>query len=143
MPPTKAPPPPAVTPTPKWYSAPRPEGPDPGRSFGDSPIRLEWDWTGSLVPNAEYFDVRVWRNGEADPFWTDWATASPYFLNLEKQSGGIYHWSVRVIRGHYKDGYSVFDEELSPDSERWSIKWTVPTDTPVPTATQNPTPRPE
>jgi hypothetical protein len=138
-PPTKTPPPPAATPTRKWYAAPRPKGPESGRSFGDSPIRLEWDWTDSLVPNEEYFDVRVWQDAEADPFWTDWATASPYFLNLEKQPAGTYNWSVRVIRGHKEGDNKVFEGELSPDSERWSIQWAGPppgpTDTPVSTPT--------
>jgi len=142
--PTTTPLPPTPTPTPKSYPAPRLKSPKSGSHFSGSSIQLEWDWKGSLVPGKEFFDVRVWREDEDFPFLTDWATVSPYWLDMSKQPSGIYYWSVRVIQGHYEDGEKVFDKELSPDSDRWEIRWEKlkPTDTPTPEP-PTPTPTPE
>jgi len=139
--PTATPLPPTATPAPKSYPAPTLCHPENGQFVSGSGVRLMWNGEGRLEAD-EHFDVRVWRDeSTASAIWTDWSDEKSYWLDFSGLSGNRFCWSVRVIRGRYQGGNRVFDEALSPDSERWWIEWSgppEPTDTPQPTNTPVP-----
>ena len=129
---------PTDTPTPKSYPAPTLQQPANGHHAGGDAVLLVWNWDVELGAD-EHFDVRIWADESTTvPVAVVWSDERSFGLDL---SGLLprFYWSVRVIRGHYEGGDKIFDGELSPDSERWSVEQagpeTEPTDTPTREAT--------
>lgn len=138
--PTATPVPP--TPAPKSYPAPTLQQPQNGHRAKLSAVVLQWNWEGELGAD-EHFDVRIWEDaGSTIPVHTAWSDERSFRLDLS--GSGFpeeFYWSVRVIQVRYDGDTEVFDGELWPDSERWSIEWAGPP--PKPTNTPEPTHTPE
>lgn len=117
---------PSATPTPIPTGVPRPatptagtppaptlETPAEGVPLAGTDYILRWSWPGELAGN-EYFDVRVWREGES-PHGIAWSKQPQYPLKayIRDQGAGTYAWQIVVIQG--EDGQ--FQGEVSPPSE--------------------------
>jgi hypothetical protein len=90
---------PTATPTPTPYPPPVLEEPvDAVTSEGRLPP-LFWNWERELAED-EYFEVRIWHNG--DPYHTGivWVKRSPFDFNLKGFPTGKYFWSIAVMRGN-------------------------------------------
>jgi hypothetical protein len=99
------------------YSSPVLIDPDSETSYGCWPVTLRWDWDGHLAQD-EYFDVRVWVEGDQAHSGIAWTKTSPHALNpCSILPPGRYFWAVAVIRG--RDG--IMEEQLSPESENWIL----------------------
>lgn len=74
---------------------------------------LRWQWAGELAAN-EYFDVRVWREGEPH-FGIAWSKEPQYPIKsyIRDKGAGNYFWQIVVIQGEN----GQFLREVSPASE--------------------------
>jgi len=137
----------APTLTPGLAGAPVLESPAQGAGLEGSTVTFRWHWHRPLQAD-EYFDVRVWQEGQARHgiAWTkeSWHEAGGL-------GGGKYYWSVAVIRytGTKPDGTKKW-EAVSEESE---VRWvnysppapSQPTKTkplPTPEPTESPLPYP-
>lgn len=137
---TRTPKPPATTTpkpsaTPTLLPAPELIKPQSGESIQAPNIRLEWDWDGELGEN-DYFDVRVWLEGEPGHSGIAWSEEEEWQIDPREWPVGKYFWSIAVIRG--RDG--KVERVLSKESQVWEFDWAgVPptkapsTDEPEPT----------
>jgi hypothetical protein len=90
--------------------------PEDGADFS-SRTMLRWTWDGTLRTD-EYFDVRVWREG--DPHYGVAWTKQPEFLYDPKIKGpGTFYWSIAVIQGH--DGQWLADMGPEAPPRRFTI----------------------
>ncbi len=83
--------------------------------------RFEWtvQWDRWLGPD-EYFDVRIWREGEEHWGIGGWSKNTYQDVDLDEVLGnqsGEYYWAIAIIRG--RDGTML--AQLSPESEAWSF----------------------
>lgn len=69
----------------------------PSRAIVNQPTLFRWRWDGQLGRD-EYFDVRVWREGEPH-FGVTWTTETEYLYDPRTKGDGQFFWSVAVIRG--------------------------------------------
>jgi hypothetical protein len=99
---------------------------------------LEWQWDGELGPD-EYFDVRVWREGKPH-YGIAWEEQTSHEIDPRSWPASTYYWAIAVIRGRKVEGQSVWEADLSPESEVWTFTCeggggdqTPPTPPPLPT----------
>jgi hypothetical protein len=87
-----------ATPTPTPYPPPVLGEPVDGITSAGRLPPLSWNWERALAED-EYFEVRIWHNG--DPYHTGivWVKRSPFDFNLEGFPTGKYFWSIAVMRG--------------------------------------------
>ena len=92
--------------------------PADGQQFEtDENVLLQWSY-GCQLAEDEYFDVQVWREGEARKGVT-WTKDSQHWLDHSAFGEGRYYWSVAVVRG--RDGVvEGWVTDAAP--ERW-IEW--------------------
>lgn len=112
--------------------------PADGASFGNpAEVTLSWQWVRQLN-EGEYYDVRVWREG--DPAygitWTTERSFSPADW-LSQQEPGEFLWSIAVIEG--SDGEVTANLAEAGPPRRFSIETSaLPTPTPTPPPTEVP-----
>jgi hypothetical protein len=90
---------PTATPRPTPYPPPLLDEPvDAVISAGRLPP-LSWNW-GRELAEDEYFEVRIWHDG--DPYHTGivWVKHSPFDFNLKGFPTGKYFWSIAVTRSN-------------------------------------------
>ena len=84
--------------------APQLIAPADGEALPDSSnVRLAWQWVRPLNPD-EYYDLRVWRDGEP-AYGITWTQVSSFDLSAwlnDQPEGGLFFWQVAVIAG--RDG---------------------------------------
>lgn len=90
---------PTTTPTPTPYPPPVLDEPVDGVISEGRLPPLSWNW-GRELAEDEYFEVRIWHNG--DPYHTGivWVKCSPFDFNLKGFPTGKYSWSIAVVRGN-------------------------------------------
>ena len=88
-----------------------------GASLNKPQVQLIWDWLRPLAPN-EYFDVRIWKEGEPHNGIT-WHDGSIFDLSgwLQQQEPGEYFWSVAVIQGGVVDGVNTVTKSITSEAE--------------------------
>lgn len=69
----------------------------PSRAIINKPTLLRWTWDGKLGTN-EYFDVRVWKDGDPH-FGVTWTTETEYLYDPKTKGDGQFFWTVAIIRG--------------------------------------------
>jgi len=100
-------------------------------------VVLTWDWIRDLGEN-EYFDVRVWREGEPQ-YGITWTQENSFGLDgwLSTREAGEYFWSVAVIEG--ADGEVTANiAEAAPERSFTVESNVLPTETPTPQPTDVP-----
>lgn len=111
------------------------QAPANGASFENpASIVLEWDWVRDLV-EGEFYDVRVWREGEPDNGIT-WSSTNEFSLAewLSQRDAGEFFWSVAVIEGNPDTNELVSVLGQAPDPRRFTVESNqLPTPTPEPT----------
>jgi hypothetical protein len=121
------------TPIPTATLAPAPAllEPGDGAGIGDSAVTFRWTWDRPLWA-GEHFDLRVWRDG-APHLGVAWVDDTSY--RLGGLSGGVYNWSVAVIRetGTGSDGAPTW-EAVSHESDERSFSYSPPSGPTVPTS---------
>lgn len=87
-------------------------GPDAVLTSVNDGYWLSWSYAYELAEN-EYFDVRLWPEGEAARGLT-WTKDDIFNLSdwLMMAEPGAYQWSVAVIEGRIEDGRGVLEREL-------------------------------
>jgi hypothetical protein len=87
-----------ATPTPTLYPPSVLDEPVDGiKSEGRLPP-LSWNWERELA-EEEYFEVRIWHNGDPYHAGIAWVKRSPFDFNLKGFPTGKYFWSIAVMRG--------------------------------------------
>jgi hypothetical protein len=99
---------PTVTPTPELLPAPILLEPENEASFIGA-VLLKWQWDRPLAQD-EYFSLRVYKEGEAQPCHHTQVPALEYCGDLTYCSGGKHYWSVALVRKLCED---------CPEEERW------------------------
>ncbi len=89
---------PTVTPTLTPYPSPALAEPVDGITSAGRLPPLSWNWEGELAED-EYFEVRIWHNGDPYHIGIVWVKCSPFDFNLEGFPTGKYFWSIAVMRG--------------------------------------------
>jgi hypothetical protein len=80
------------------------------------PTLLQWSWSGALQED-EYFDVRVWGEGES-AWGVAWTKDTSYLFDPTTK-GGDYLWTIVVIRG--RDGTMLEELSEAPPSRNFHI----------------------
>jgi hypothetical protein len=90
---------PTATPIPTPYPPPVLDEPVDGVISEGRLPPLSWNW-GRELAEDEYFEVRIWHDG--DPYHTGivWVKRSPFDFNLTGFPTGKYFWSIAVVRGN-------------------------------------------
>jgi len=101
------------------------------QSVFDNPaqVMLHWQWARELQ-QGEFFDVRVWREGEPD-FGITWSQDTTFALAqwLSQQEAGEFLWTIAAIAG--QDGTIEAVLGAAPPPRRFTVRSTVlPTATP-------------
>lgn len=100
-------------------------------------VVLTWDWVRDLGEN-EYFDVRVWQEGEPG-YGITWTQENSFALDgwLSSRDAGEYFWTVAVIEG--VDGEVTANLGEAAAQRSFTIESNqIPTSTPTPQPTQIP-----
>jgi hypothetical protein len=116
---------PLPLPSPTPYPPPVLVEPVDGIAVADRPPPLFWNWPRELTQD-EYFEVRIWHEGE--PYHTGivWVKRSPFDFNLKGFPTGKYFWSIAVMCGRVRskgwpgmDAWEGIDlvTQLSEESE--------------------------
>lgn len=74
--------------------------PPDGMTFANpASIVLDWEWVRALG-EGEFYDVRVWREGEPD-YGITWSSEDEFNLAewLSQREPGVFFWSIAVIEG--------------------------------------------
>jgi hypothetical protein len=112
-------------------TAPVLEEPNQGADAGGEAPVLRWHWERPLAEN-EYFDVRVWQEGQPAQ-GIAWAKEAWY--EMRGLAGGKYSWSIAVLlhTGTRADG----TKEWQPISAESEVRWFFysPPSTPLPAET--------
>lgn len=106
--------------------------PPNGVSFANpASVILSWDWV-RVLDEGEFFDVRVWREGEPD-YGIVWSSETQFNLAewLSEQEPGTYLWSVAVIEGDTESGSVEALLGDAPEARHFSIESNI---LPLPTA---------
>lgn len=110
--------------------------PEDGMTFDNpSQVVLSWAWVRALN-EGEFYDVRVWKPGEAEAGIT-WTQETSFDLSpwLSQQGAGEFLWSVAVIEG--SDGQVTGALGQAPPARQFTLL-----DSTLPTPTPEPTPEP-
>ena len=103
-----------------------------GANFANpASVVLSWEWVRAL-DEGEFFDVRVWREGEPD-YGIAWSSETEFNLAewLSQQEPGQFLWSVAVIEGDSESGTVGSLVGDAPEARRFSVESNV---LPAPTA---------
>jgi outer membrane biosynthesis protein TonB len=90
---------PTTTPTPTPYPPPVLEEPVDGVISEGRLPPLSWNW-GRELASDEYFEVRIWHDGDPYHAGIVWVKRSPFDFNLKGFPTGKYFWSIAVVRGN-------------------------------------------
>lgn len=107
-----------------------------GVSFANpASVVLDWEWVRELG-EGEFYDVRVWREGEPD-YGITWASDDEFALAewLSQREPGQFFWSVAVIKGDPDSGTVEAVLGNAPAARRFTVESNqLPAPTPEPTA---------
>jgi hypothetical protein len=95
---------PTPSPSPALFPAPVLLSPEEGATASDR-VTFAWDWRGGPLPPNYGFEVRLWKNNQADHYGAAAAvTTTRLDVNLEGAYGvseggtGRYYWTVAVVK---------------------------------------------
>ncbi|HBY95143.1 MAG TPA: hypothetical protein DEP84_14495 [Chloroflexi bacterium] len=114
------------------YVAPTLEAPENGASLSE-PTIFRWAWSGTLQED-EYFDVRIWREGEPHNGIT-WTKDHQYPVDPGLRGPGNFFWSVAIVRGQNGTVTSVLSAEAPARGFTVSTREEPPTHKPYPEPT--------
>ena len=120
---------PTITPTPIPYSSPVLVVPKANASISE-PTLLEWSWNGVLQAD-EYFDVRVWREGEPAN-GIAWTKDRSYEFDPRSKASGNYFWNIVVIHGQDSKMLSELSQMATPRRLNINREEEASTDKPTP-----------
>ena len=99
------------------------------------PVTFVWRWSGPALGSNQGFEVRVWKQGQADHYGAaDPEDGTSTAINLEgaygvQQGGsGRYFWTVAVVQ---RSPYERIGPEATPRSLLYSVS-SPPSRTPTP-----------
>jgi hypothetical protein len=130
--PTETPETPTATLTPvPSIEPPTLESPKDGEPFDGirATIKLAWQSSHTLLPD-EFYEVTlryVHLGGDVlmpvQVQETFWFVDKQLYLQADKETDRVYHWSVRVVRKETDSDGNELVSPLSPVSEEWSFFW--------------------